>query len=205
MRFMFLALTAFVSLAVPRTASGCLNGVELEVDPEVGAMQSAERALTANRTLDAARAALRVSPDVRSFRGGTGIARRAARVVALAVTRLGGSLPGVSGFSARSDAQRTRNLTWAIATLTAVAQGRANDPVADTDLAEALARNPATRGEGMRRLEALASRELVTSAHAWLLVAEGRAAAQQAARAELALDRCRAMSRSPAMCVVRRA
>jgi hypothetical protein len=131
--------------------------------------------------------------------GASPLETRALHILSLAVVRAEGSLRGVSGFSGASETERAAKLEWAASTLRAIDATRPNDPVAQADLAEALAARSQHEEESLAILGDLASRDLLGSAHAYAALARLRATRGDAAGAREALARCELMTRSPAV------
>lgn len=109
---------------------------------------------------------------------------RAARTLALAFVRSG---------------ERGDKLAWATHTLRDIAKNaHANDPAAQADLGEALAKDPSAQREAREILERLVAKDLVGSAHAYAALAALREAAGAPARELRA--RCEQMTRSADVC-----
>ncbi len=198
------ALCVLVALAArPAPSNACDNVVRRVVDPRVEALQRAEGLLFSAREAAAAQAVAQTHPGVAQYRGSRGsIESRAARVVALALVRTGGNIPGLAGFPASTPARRDAAVAWAVARLRELRDLRPTAAVAQTDYAEALARQPSTRAAGLAMLDDLASRGVVASAHAWALVARAREADRRWSERDTALLRCRAMARAASICQV---
>ncbi|HEY1693915.1 MAG TPA: hypothetical protein VGG39_17230 [Polyangiaceae bacterium] len=130
--------------------------------------------------------------------GASPLETHALRVLALAVVRADGVLPGVAGFSGTGPKAHDANLAWAVGTLRAIEGQRDEDPLAIADLSEAMAHSPAFENEAFTTLSDLAARDLVGSPHAYAALARMRAAHGDATGAVDALGRCEHMTRVPA-------
>jgi len=166
------------------------------VIPTVDRISNAELRLDEEKPASAGAEVIAAFPRIRTIEvGASPLETRALRILALAVTRGGGSLPDVRGFSAASG--REANLEWAVSTLRVVNAMRTNDPVAMADLAEALSTIPKYQGESLAILQDLADRDLVGSAHAYAALARLQATKGDPDASRIALTRCDAMSRQP--------
>jgi hypothetical protein len=172
-----------------------------KVIPPSDLVSAAEQQLEDEHPVEAAALVAQAFPQIRrSGVGASPLQTHALRLVALATVRSLGSLRGVSGFSASSPAERTRNLAWAAATLRAISASRPGDPVANADLGEALAASPTTEEEAFGLLDDLSRRDLIGSAHAYAALA--RLISQKtgdAVRVHAAVARCEVMSKAPAV------
>jgi hypothetical protein len=161
--------------------------------PATDRIAAAEQRLEEERPAEAAGQVALAFPRVLTLHvGASPLETHAQRILALALLRSDGKLPGVAGLSGAS-------LDWAVDTLRAVSAARPDDPVAQADLGEALAARPKTESEALPLLADLASRDLVGSAHAYAALARLRAKGGETAKAQAALERCVRMTRSPAL------
>ncbi len=192
-------VAALLARSVPSGA--CDNVVRRVVDPRVAALQRAEALLFSAREVVAARTVAQTHPGVAQYAASRGsIESRAVRVVALALIRTGGNVPGLAGLPASTPARRAANVAWAVARLREIRDLRPNAAVAQTDYAEALARQPSTRSAGVALLDDLALRGVVASANAWALVAQARESERRWNERDTALMRCRSMARAASIC-----
>lgn len=208
-----LAAFAFTAAhAAPAAACGGEWYPVFEVDPRIKGVDRAEDNLDEGKLLSAAGSIVRMIPHIKTLKPTkTKLIQRAHRVLAVAVARYDGALPigkevpeFVQGtWLGKTDADRAANLAWASETLRQVAKARNDDPAARTELAEALARVEATRGEARGILEDLAGKDLITSADGYAALAMLRDGAGDAAGKQAALERCRSMAKGEAVCVAR--
>lgn len=203
-RFASVLFTAALSLAASGvgapSAQACGNSVLREVDPRMRMVARAERALEDGEHTKAAVGALQAFPDIHQTKGGTWLATRAARVLALAAVRTGGSLTVGKDFRGTTPEERSANLAWATSTMRELNKARPNDPAVQTDLAETLAATKASEGEAKAMLEALATKDLVATAQGYAALARLRAAARDAAGRDAALAKCKGMASDPGVC-----
>jgi hypothetical protein len=167
--------------------------------PASDRIAAAEQRLEEERPADAAAQVVAAFPRVQL----TGVGRspletHAARILALALVRGEGTLAGMASFSGTTERQRSAQLGWAVSTLRAVSESRGDDPVAQADLAEALASRPATEDQAVALLDDLAARDLLGSAHAYATLARLRSKSGDTGKVRAALDRCELMTKSPA-------
>jgi len=125
---------------------------------------------------------------------------KALHLMAVALARVDGALSVPGAFYADGPKTRAANLEWSIAALRRLNEQRANDPVLQAELGEALARVPAHQDEALAILGALAAKDLMGSAHGYAELARLRAQKGDAGPSREAAVRCRAMTRSPAVC-----
>lgn len=111
---------------------------------------------------------------------------RAMRTMALAILR-----------SPLSDGARR---DFALTTLEKLVQRDTEDPIARTDLGEALVAIPDRAAEGRALLEALAAEDLVVHANGYAALARGRLAKGDHAGARAAIDRCVQMATTSVPC-----
>ncbi|MGC4089215.1 MAG: hypothetical protein QM756_15290 [Polyangiaceae bacterium] len=125
---------------------------------------------------------------------------RAARVAALVTVRTLGQWPLAKGSELNDAEARSKALKKAVKALRQRVVEDANDVARQSDLAEGLAAVPEHRAEARRLLEKLAAKNLVTSAHAYAVLARLRAKAGDTAGAEVAQDRCKRLDESEHAC-----
>jgi len=168
--------------------------------PASDRIAAADQRLEEERLGDAAGQVIAAFPHIQMARvGASPLETHAMRVLALALVRGDGRLAGTAGFAGATGKERAARLEWAVSTLRAVRESRGDDPVAQADLAEALASRPATEDEALALLDDLAARDLVGSAHAYATLARLRAKSGDAGKVRAALSRCELMTKTPAV------
>jgi hypothetical protein len=184
-----------------RPARACGSSVRYVGDRHAPRIAAAEKALREGQHALAVAGVLEMFPDIRE-RTPNGASRlnRALRVMALAAVRSGGAITAGAAWRGGTAEERSANLAWATATLRALSDLRKDDPAAQTDLAEALAKDKPRRAEARSILEALAHKDLITSPQAYRALAELRGAAGDLAGRDAALKRCEAMATEPGVC-----
>ena len=205
-----LGLFSLVATATsPASACGGEWYPEVQVDPRIQGVDKAEDAFDDGKILAAAGSVIRMIPHIKTLSPTkTKLIQRAERVLAVALARYDGALPvdkevpayAQGTFIGRTEAERLENLEWAAKTLRAVATARKDDPAARTELAEALARLDSTKDEARKTLEELAAKDLITSPEGYKTLAQLRARAGDDAGRQAALDRCKSMARTTAVC-----
>jgi hypothetical protein len=181
----FVRLLAAVCFVVPvaiagqsEEAAACGESIAFEVDPNVLLLSQAEGNLSSGKVRAAALDAIKVFPKIKTAKPGSSVLLpRAQRIVAMAIVRSDGLVTLGKEFTASTSDERRANLEWAIATLRRLSAAKKNNPSADTDLGEALARLPETQSEGLATLDKLARKDLVTSADGYAALAKLRKAA----------------------------
>ena len=164
--------------AQPTEAVACGESIAFEVDPNVLLLSQAETNLTSGKAHDAALAALKVFPKIKTAKAGSSpLLARAQRIVAMSIVRTDGLLTAGKEFQASNADERRANLEWAVGTLRRLSAAKNKNPAAQTDLGEALARLPETQPEALATLDKLAQKDLVTSARGYRALAELRQAA----------------------------
>jgi hypothetical protein len=159
-------------------AVACGESIAFEVDPNVLLLSQAEGNLNGGKARSAALDALKVFPKIKEAKPGSSyLLPRAQRIVALAIVRTDGLLAAGKQFTAGTADERRANLEWAVATLRRLSAAKKNNPAAETDLAEGLARLPETQSEALASLDKLARKDLVTSAAGYATLAKLRKAA----------------------------
>jgi hypothetical protein len=194
-----LSCAAAIGLAAA-VAGACGNDIRSYEDPHVAIVINAQIVLGTGHYNVAVRAVRIAFSDVEEASAtGDLVARKGLRIVALACARsLGAVLP--SGAAATTPAERAQSLEWAVRTLRHLAAVRKDQPWPLTDLAEALARIPASRAEAKAILEGLAQREVVSSAEGYATLAALRAEQGDTKGREEALARCKPMTLTPNLC-----
>jgi hypothetical protein len=206
-----LALAGFV--AAP-TAHACGGGwwPEENVDYRIHGVAQAEKQLDKGNYEAAAGAVIRMIPHIKNYKGTSKdpIVRRALRVLAVATARTNGKLALKrelpfylqGSWLGKDGAAQQTNLKWAVATLSKAAEDKKDDVVLEGDLALAMARTEGQKAEGIKRLEALAQKDLLTSPEAYAELAKVRAAKGDGDGRTAAIQRCKAMSDVADVCRV---
>ncbi|MEZ4300135.1 MAG: hypothetical protein R3B70_34625 [Polyangiaceae bacterium] len=177
-------------------AVACGESIAFEVDPNVLLLSQAEGALQTGQPRAAALAAIKVFPTIKSLKPGAApLLPRAQRIVAMAIVQTDGLLNDGKVFSASTADERRANLEWAIGTLRRLSIAKKNNPAAQTDLGEALARLPETQSEALGTLEKLARKDLVTSAGGYEALAKLRKAAGDDDGYALAMKKVEALTK----------
>ncbi|MBK6514778.1 MAG: hypothetical protein IPM79_33520 [Polyangiaceae bacterium] len=213
-----------VAIAPARDTSACGNEVELRLTP-AKLVADGEKLIAegkARGAMDHVRAGLNNGQPLKF--GENGLIDRGLIVAARAVVRSDGELEMLKGthVDAKKEAppveggptQRVKNLSGALETLKAAAAKKGDDPVAQTDLGEALARIPGQEAEAKKILEALEDKGVMASAWGYAALAQLRAqtnreqpswlsaalvASEQAPRT-VALERCSKMAARKEIC-----
>jgi hypothetical protein len=204
---MALLVPALVALA-PADAGACGSAVYLEGGiggpgpaqaSSTALVAKAEQELSDGKPSKAALSAVAAFPALRILKvGRLALADRAMRAMALATVRSNGA-PSVPGFPAATDAQRAANLEWSIRVLGGLNARRANNPSYQTDLGEALAKVPDHKDQALSLLGHLAEKDLLTSAEGYAALARLRAEAGDKASRDALVQRCEAMTKTPAV------
>lgn len=177
-------------------AVACGGSIAFEVDPNVLLLSQAESNLNNGKPRAAALSVLKVFPKIKSLKpGASHLLPRAQRILAMAVVRTDGLLTAGKEFTAENADERRANLEWAVGTLRRLSAAKKNNPSANTDLGEALARLPETQSEALQTLDKLARKDLVTSAYGYKTLAKLRKAAGDAEGSEAALKKYDALAK----------
>jgi hypothetical protein len=200
---LFLGAATLLPMA-PRTASACYNTVEIVIDPRVQQLTQAEKLLSAGNPSAAARATVRVFPRLMSMkaREKDPLLGRAMRIMAVATVRVGGAFASAGDFRQLQEEQRKTNLMWAVDTLTKLHARRPTDAGLATERGEALAALESHEKEALAILGPLADRDIIASPHGYAALARVREAGGDHEGAELALEKCRTMTKQPSVCDV---
>ncbi len=189
-------LVAALSAAiVPSASMACGNSYYHRVDPRVRAVQEAESLLLVGQVRPAAERVLSVYPRVATEVGSGSLPSRASTVMALAVVRNGGVWP----VDVDRDQRPDQPAVWAVDRLRLADKG-GTTPRTQSDLAEALAALPQGQKEASTILEALASKKVIPSAHAWATLARLRQARGEQNAGWAALAECRKLARYNGVC-----
>ncbi len=183
--------------SVAEHSEACGNAIRHRVDPDVKLVAGAESLLRADqhRRAVALLMKMRRNPMGVMLARASGVERRAARVLAKIVIRSRSRLE-VRGVSTDTAAGRARLRSWARALLREQKRLRPKDPASLTDYAESISDRPGKQREAKRVLERLAAKDLVTSAHGYAALARLREHAGEVHGRDVALRRCRAMTRA---------
>jgi hypothetical protein len=122
------------------------------------------------------------------------------RVASLVSVRADGQWPLLKPGAENGPAARARVLQTAVTKLRQRLAASPADPIRLTDLGEALAALPKHRKEAKNILEALLSRDLLTSAHGYAALSRLRSVAKDEAGAEAALNACRKLDEKGLVC-----
>ena len=177
-------------------AVACGGSIAFEVDPNVLLLSQAEGNLNNGKPRAAALDTLKVFPKIKSLKPGSShLLPRAQRILAMAIVRTDGLLTAGKEFQASTADERRANLEWAVATLRRLSVAKKNNPAADTDLGEALAKLPETQSEALATLDKLARKDLVTSANGYATLAKLRQAAGDSDGAGAAMKKYEALAK----------
>lgn len=212
MGIVFAGLTAVVAAtAMPGEAEACGGEwfPEIEVDYRPMGVAMAEKQLEAGKLDEAAATIIRVMPHIAQLDPAKSkIVERAQRVLSIATARTSGTLDirrevpdyALSHWSGKDAKERETNLTFAVNALRKINEIKANDPAAQTELAEALAKVDGGRTEAREILEKLAKSDLIATPEGYAALAELRAEAGDESGKTAAITRCEAMASDAAMC-----
>ena len=193
------ALGLCVWFATPH-ANACGSAIGIETDDHTMLVSQAERALGDGKYLAAAVDVAQTFPGLKLYKAGTGpLADRSLRILSLAVTRSNGAV-NVAGFSSKTDADKAKNLEWAVTTLRALNAKRPNNPSLQSDLGEAMSRVDKDKDEAQKLLGGLADKDLLATAEGYAALAKLRASDKTAS--EAFLKRCQAMTKSQKVCAL---
>jgi hypothetical protein len=172
------------------------------IEDNPGLIAAAEQALSEGKLARAAVTTVQVFPALKIVRAGQlPLADRALRILALAVVRSEGKL-SVGGLQGATAAQRAEAVAWSIDALRRLNAKRINNPSYQTDLGEALSKDPAHHDEALKVLGQLADKDLLTTAEGYAALARLRAAKGDAAARAAAVKRCETMTKTPQICSV---
>lgn len=153
----------------------------------------------------------------KSTAGKDAIKNRALRLAAIATVRSGGELSVAPAQTAsskdawgdtvtrakpidQSTSAKQERLEWAIGTLRALSTNSPDNPSVEADLGEALSSVAGHEGEAFERLSKLADKDLLGSPTAYAVLARLRAQQGLTKKSIEAVQRCREMTRTPAVC-----
>jgi hypothetical protein len=199
----FVRLLSAVCFVVPVAIAGqsseavaCGESIAFEIDPNVLLLSQAEGSLNNGKPRSAALDAIKAFPKIKDAKPGSShLLPRAQRIVAMAIVRTDGMLTAGKLFTASTSDECCVNLEWAVGTLRCLSAAKKNNPAAQTDLAEGLARLPETQSEALASLDKLARKDLVTSAHGYATLAKLRKAAGDAEGHDAAMKKYEALAK----------
>ncbi len=214
-RALVVALGAFAVVGTTTTDAEACGGAwidfEMLLDFRDHGIDQAEEALEEGRYEAAAGYIIRVMPHVRQLKASSSPeVRRALRVLSVATARSNGQLKidrevqswvmGQKEWMGKKSEDRANNLEWAINSLRSIDKVKKDDPVVQTELAEALAKVDAHKGEAREILEKLAKKDLIVSAEGYAVLAELRAEKGDSKGSKLAMDQCRKIDGESTVC-----
>jgi hypothetical protein len=180
-------------------ASACLNGIEIEVNPKVAALQGAEAALRVRDYRVAGQLAMTALPRWRTVAPGkSNLEQRAVRIFAIVITRTAGAWHERGYLS--DPTAKLQNLKTALRWLRLRAISQPTDAGRVTDLGEALEKLGEV-DEARHVLETLAKSTSITSAEGWAALARLRANAGDDAGRRHAETMCRSMTSKDELCL----
>jgi hypothetical protein len=194
-----LVIALSILAGMPSEAVACINGIEVEVNPKVIALQGAEAALRVRNLREAGRLALSALPNWRKVAPGkTNLEQRAVRVLAIVIVRTAGAWHERGNLT--DEEARQSNLKNAVRLLRLRAIAKIADASRITDLGEALER-VGEYAEARQVLESLASTTSITSAEGWAALARLRARDGDESGRLHAQTMCRAMTTKEQICL----
>lgn len=184
--------------------------MEQQIDWRVPGVARAEKQMDQGKSVDAAASVVRMMPHIKSLKMSEGkpLVNRAMRVLALSVARNDGRLDAAKQLPVsvqdtwvgKTAEDRKVNLAWAVDVLRKTSSAKKDDPQAQTELAEALARVDAHQQEAFDILNKLANKDLVASPEGYATLAQLKSERGDKAGTKLALQRCEAMAKDKALC-----
>ena len=164
-------------------------------------VSAAEKSMSDGKWAAAAIQVVDGLPAIRTLTPGKdALVNRGLKAMALATVRNEGTLPLGKPWNAKTPAERSANLEWAVTALRALSAQRGDDPGAKTDLAESLSKLWSHQTEAREILEGLAKDDLVTSPQGWSALARVRGWAGDPLGRDVAMARCRKMSDKDGVC-----
>jgi len=189
---LFLAMLCVGMVATSTTASdACVNGIRRE-NPRISMLNKAERLLSAGYNQ---RAVVLVERSRLTGR----LKQRGDAIVAKAIVRTNGAV-AIAGKTVNNRKARMKRVQRAILTLRTRWKHAPSHPGKMTDLAEARSYVAAQRSVARRTLEALATKNLITTAFGYRALAKLRALEGDAKGRAAALKRCRTMAQRKQVC-----
>ena len=212
---------AFAALPAPADACGGAIFQERFVAPKPTPPQlvaKGEKQLDEGAGQLALRHAKEAYPDLaKATAGKDAIKNRALRLAALATVRSAGELSAAPAKTTstkdawgdtvtralpidQSASAKQERLEWALGTLRALSTNSPDNPSVEADLGEALSAVPGHETEAFERLSKLADKDLLGSPTAYAVLAKLRAQQGLTKKSIEAVQRCREMTRTPAVC-----
>lgn len=211
-----LAFAAAAAFAPVGDAAACGNEVEHRVDPRVAKVKRAEELVSQNDAARAFEAVRQMDREAHARKvGGSSISDRSLIVLARAAVRSEGKFfHGHENVEASTVEDRSKGIRWAADVFKQFHQRKVDDPVAKTDLAEALSLIGPEKAHALSLLEQLEKNDVVASAQGYAALArlrgeagEGKPAvasgplkALSSAKRSLALQRCAGMTKVKGLC-----
>ena len=187
---------------------------EVQIDPRIRGVAEAEKTLAAGNYLAAAGSVVRMMPHIATLPlKGDALTARAARILAVAIAREGGTLaleqevPAevLGHWLGKTKGDQAKNLAFSVDTLRrelklGEATPQKGDPGLMTELGEALSKVDSGQDEARALLESLAARDLVASPQGYRALAELRSQKGDEAGQKLAMKRCENMASDSKVC-----
>jgi hypothetical protein len=184
----------------------------------------AEKSMEDGKTEAALKTALEAFPKLeKAVAGKNAIENRALRLAAVAAVRSAGAVSVVGAkaavsyydydygqdvnvpaklAAAKTDADKTARLEWAIKALRSVQTQSPDNPTVAGELGEALAATPGYEDEALAMLSGLSDKDLLGSPEAYAALARLRFSQGLTKKSAEAVSRCNAMTSKPAVCGV---
>jgi len=199
-----LALGLVALAAVPsisHEAKACGDVWIPEVDQRIQGLANAEKTMKDGKIVAAAQSIVRMFPEIRTINPGKdGMLGRAQRTLAVALVRADGAIDLDPTWRGKSQAERTKNISWAVGALERLRQQKQNDPSVDTDLGEALAKVDGRKDEARGMLQSLADRDLMATPEGYAALGRLQEEAGNTNARDAALKRCAAMAKDGSIC-----
>lgn len=186
--------------------------IEEQVDHRIPGVAHAEKQLEKGQYADAAGSVVRMMPHIKNLevKKHSKLVARALRVLAVATARSEGKLDiedqtpdnVQDTWLGSSVEDKDANLLWAVDVLRDVNEVKKDDPLAQTQLAEALARVDGNEEEAFQILDKLAKKDLVASPEAYAVLADLKAQRGDVEGQKLALKRCAEMAPESHLCAL---
>jgi len=195
------ALAAIPSLS--HEAAACGDVFIPEVDHRIQGLANAEKSMKDGKLVASAQSIVRMFPEIRTVNPGKdGMLQRAQRTLAIAIVRTDGAIDLDPTWRGKTQAERAKNVTWAVQALERVRQQRPNDPSVDTDLGEALSKVDGRHEEARNLLQGLADRDLVSTPEGYAVLGKLQEEAGNNEARDAAVKRCAAMAKDGSICQV---
>jgi len=201
-----LALGLVALAAVPsysHDARACGDVFIPEIDHRIQGLANAEKTMRDGKIVAAAQSIVRMFPEIRTINPGKdGMLGRAQRTLAIALVRADGGIDLDPTWRGKTQAERAKNVAWAVQALERLRQQRQNDPTVDTDLGEALAKVDGRHDEARGLLQGLADRDLVATPEGYATLGRLQDEAGNTSARDAAVKRCSTMAKDAAICTV---